>query len=129
MRKDNSDFSTAFVSEAGSYIDNRDYFAFMETDDMACYVLADGLDSDQELRSAEMVVKTVLENFMEKPSMSKRRLMRDLREAQEWLQFESRRVRLKASLLMVVTNYNKMVYVSCGNVRLYHFRNGRLNFS
>lgn len=128
MRKDNSDFSTAFVSEAGSYIDNRDYFAFMETDDMACYVLADGLDSDQELRSAEMVVKTVLENFMEKPSMSKRRLMRDLREAQEWLQFESRRVRLKASLLMVVTNYNKMVYVSCGNVRLYHFRNGRLNF-
>lgn len=34
MRKDNSDFSTAFVSEAGSYIDNRDYFAFMETDDM-----------------------------------------------------------------------------------------------
>lgn len=128
MRKDNSDFSTAFVSEAGSYIDNRDYFAFMETDDMACYVLADGLDSDQELRSAEMVVKTVLENFMEKPSMSKRRLMRDLREAQEWLQFESRRVRLKASLLMVVTNYNKMLYVSCGNVRLYHFRNGRLNF-
>lgn len=128
MRKENSDFQTAFVSEAGSYLDNRDYFAYIELDDMACYVLADGLDSDQELRSAEMAVKTMLENFMEKPSMSRRRMARALREAQEWLQFESRRVRLKASLLMIVTNYNKMVYVSCGHVRLYHFRAGRLNF-
>lgn len=128
MRKENSDFQTAFVSEAGSYLDNRDYFAYIELDDMACYVLADGLDSDQELRSAEMAVKTMLENFMEKPSMSRRRMARALQEAQEWLQFESRRVRLKASLLMIVTNYNKMVYVSCGHVRLYHFRAGRLNF-
>ncbi|MNW27268.1 hypothetical protein D3C74_40580 [compost metagenome] len=128
MRKENSDFQTAFVSEAGSYLDNRDYFAYIELDDMACYVLADGLDSDQELRSAEMAVKTMLENFIEKPSMSRRRMARALREAQEWLQFESRRVRLKASLLMIVTNYNKMVYVSCGHVRLYHFRAGRLNF-
>ncbi|WP_036634486.1 PP2C family protein-serine/threonine phosphatase [Paenibacillus massiliensis] len=128
MRKENSDFQTAFVSEAGSYLDNRDYFAYIELDDMACYVLADGLDSDQELRSAEMAVKTMLENFMEKPSMSRRRMARALQEAQEWLQFESRRVRLKTSLLMIVTNYNKMVYVSCGHVRLYHFRAGRLNF-
>ncbi len=128
MRKENSQFVTGFVSEAGSHIDNRDYFAYMETDDMACYVLAHGLDTDQEIRSAEMAAKAVLENFMEKPFMSKRRLKEGLRDAQEWLQFESRRVRLKASLLAVVTDYTRMVYASCGNVRLYHFRGGRLNF-
>jgi serine/threonine protein phosphatase PrpC len=128
MRKENSEFETAFVTEAGSFIDNRDYFAYMETEDMACYVLADGLDTDRELNSAEMAVKAVLENFMEKPSMSKRRLERGLRDAQEWLQFESRRVRLKASLLMIVTDYTRMVYAATGNVRLYHFRGKRLNF-
>jgi serine/threonine protein phosphatase PrpC len=127
MRKENSEFKTAFVSEAGSFIDNRDYFAFVELDDMACYVIADGLDTDRELRSAEMVVKAILESFMEKPSMSTRKLHRDLQSAHEWLKFESQRVRLKASVLVIVTNYTKMVWASCGNARLYHFRSGRLN--
>ncbi|MDR9856614.1 serine/threonine protein phosphatase [Paenibacillus sp. VCA1] len=127
MRKENSDFQTAFVSEAGSFVDNRDYFAFVELDDMACYVIADGLDQDRELRSAEMAVSAILESFMEKPSLSKRSIRRYLETAHEWLKFESRRVRLKASVLVVVTNYTKMVWASCGNARLYHFRGGRLN--
>lgn len=127
MRKENSDFVTAFVSEAGSYIDNRDYFAFIELDDMACYVIADGLDNDKEVRSAEVAVTVMLENFMEKPSLSRRKILQDLESAHEWLKFESRRVRLKASLLVVVTDYTRMVWATCGNARLYHFRGGRLN--
>lgn len=127
MRKENSDFKTGFVSEAGSFIDNRDYFAYIELDDMACYVIADGIDNDQEAHSAEMIAKTILENFIERPTLSRRQLKRSLHEAHEWLKFESRRVRLKASLLVVVTNYTKMIWASSGNVRLYHFRGGRLN--
>ncbi|MDR0267395.1 serine/threonine protein phosphatase [Paenibacillus sp.] len=127
MRKENSDFQTAFVSEAGSFVDNRDYFAFVELDDIACYVIADGLDQDREMHSAEMVVSAILESFMEKPSLSKRSIRKYLQTAHEWLKFESRRVRLKASVLVIVTNYTKMVWASCGNARLYHFRGGRLN--
>ncbi|AZK48614.1 PP2C family protein-serine/threonine phosphatase [Paenibacillus lentus] len=127
MRKENSDFKTAFVSEAGSFIDNRDYFAFVELEDMACYVIADGLDTDREVHSAKMAVSVILESFMEKPSLSRRKIRQDLEAAHEWLKFESRRVRLKASVLVVVTNYTKMVWASCGNARLYQFRGGRLN--
>lgn len=127
MRKENSDFKTAFVSEAGSFIDNRDYFAFVELEDMACYVIADGLDTDREVLSAKMAVSVILENFMAKPSLSRKKIQQDLEAAHEWLKFESRRVRLKASVLVVVTNYTKMVWASCGNARLYHFRGGRLN--
>lgn len=127
MRKENSDFKTAFVSEAGSHFDNRDYFAFVELDDMACYVIADGLDHDKEVRSAEMAVGVILENFMEKPSLSRRKIRRDLEAAHEWLKFESRRVRLKASVLVIVTDYTRMVWATCGNARLYHFRGSRLN--
>ncbi|OME90051.1 MULTISPECIES: PP2C family protein-serine/threonine phosphatase [Paenibacillus] len=127
MRKENSDFKTAFVSEAGSYIDNKDYFAFVELEDMACYVIADGLDTDREAHSAKMAVSVILENFMEKPSLSRRKIRQDLETAHEWLKFESRRVRLKASVLVVVTNYTRMVWATCGHARLYHFRGGRLN--
>lgn len=127
MRKENSDFKTAFVSEAGSFIDNRDYFAFVELEDMACYVIANGLDTDREVLSAKMAVSVILENFMAKPSLSRKKIQQDLEAAHEWLKFESRRVRLKASVLVVVTNYTKMVWASCGNARLYHFRGGRLN--
>ncbi|WP_019535831.1 hypothetical protein [Paenibacillus ginsengihumi] len=128
MRKENSDFKTAFVSEAGSHLDNRDYFAFVELDDLACYVIADGLDTDKEVRSAEMAVSVILENFMESPSLSRRKLKDHLETAHEWLKFESRRVRLKASVLVVITDYTRMIWGSCGNARLYHFRGGRLNF-
>lgn len=126
MRKENSDFKTSFVSEAGSFLHNKDYFAYVELDDMACWVVADGLDADREADSAEMVVKSILGRFTEKPTMSPLRLKRYMQEAHEWLREESRRVRLKASLILVVTDYSKMVWAVAGHARLYHFRGGRL---
>ncbi|GAC41169.1 hypothetical protein [Paenibacillus popilliae] len=126
MRKENSNFKTSFVSEAGSFLYNKDYFAYVELDDMACWVVADGLDADREANSAEMVVKSILGQFTEKPTMSRLRLKRYMQEAHEWLREESRRVRLKASLILVVTDYTKMVWAVAGHARLYHFRGGRL---
>ena len=38
MRKLNSEVKTSFISEEGTYLQNRDYFAFVELDDYACYV-------------------------------------------------------------------------------------------
>ncbi|TVX95088.1 PP2C family protein-serine/threonine phosphatase [Cohnella terricola] len=126
MRKENSGFKTAFVSEAGTFMENRDYFAYVELEDMACWVIADGLDRDSEVYSAEMAVTSLLEEFTEKPTMSRRKLEEYIRVAHEWLQYESRRVRLKTSLILIATNYTDMVWVSAGNVRLHHFRGGRL---
>jgi serine/threonine protein phosphatase PrpC len=128
MRKDNSEFKTSFLSEAGTFINNKDYFAFTELDDMACWVVAHGLDSDREVESAEIAIKSILGNFMNNPTMSRMRIKKYIKEAHRLLQDESRRVRLKASLLMVVTDYSKMIWAVAGNARLYHFRNGRLNF-
>ncbi|WP_268625016.1 PP2C family protein-serine/threonine phosphatase [Paenibacillus alvei] len=126
MRKENSDIKTSFVTEAGSFLHNKDYFAYVELDDMACWVIADGLDSDTEVDSAEMVVKSILGRFTEKPTMSSLRLKHYMQEAHEWLRTESKRVRLKASLILVVTDYAKIRWVAAGNARLYHFRGGRL---
>ncbi|MDM5249169.1 MULTISPECIES: serine/threonine protein phosphatase [unclassified Lysinibacillus] len=128
MRKENSNFKTSFLSEAGSFLQNKDYFAYTELDDVACWVAVKGLDSDQEISSAELAVKAILEKFMEKPSMSRRSIKKYIRYAQNILQNQSLRVRLKASIVMVVSDYSKMIVAVAGNSRLYHFRNGTLSF-
>ena len=44
MRKQNSIFQTGFLSEAGSELENNDYFACVELDNYA----ADGLNSQHK---------------------------------------------------------------------------------
>ncbi|MBD8032007.1 PP2C family protein-serine/threonine phosphatase [Solibacillus merdavium] len=126
MRRENSDFKTSFLSEAGSFMQNRDYFAFTELDDMVCWVAVKGLDTDQEMKSAQLAVKTVLESFMEKPSLSRSSVKRYLKKAHQHLQAQSLRVRLKASIVIVVSDYSKLIYAVAGNSRFYHFRNSTL---
>ncbi len=127
MRKDNSEFITEFLSESGMHLVNRDYFAFVELDDLACWVLADGLDQDLEALSAEIAVQSVLDQFTEQPTISKRKLKRYVRKAHKVLQAASKRVRLKCSLLIVVTDYSEVVWASVGHTRLYVFREGKLH--
>lgn len=128
MRRDNSDFKTNFISEAGTFPNNKDYFAFMEFDDFACWVVANGIDSDEEKKSAEIAVKSIFSDFSEKPTMSKRKIKKYIMNAQRVLEEESTSVRLKSSLMMIVTDYAKIIWVCSGNARIYHFRKGRFNF-
>lgn len=128
MRKNSSEFKTNFVSEPGTFRTNKDYFAFMELDDLACYAVADGIDSDEEKESAEIAVHALFADFMEKPSLSRRKIRQYLKNAHNLLVNESRSVRRKASLALMITDYTKMVYAVAGNARLYHFRNKRFNF-
>lgn len=85
-----------------------------------------GLDSDQEVNSAELAVRGILEKFVEKPSMSRARIKKYIENAQEILQAQSLRVRLKASIVVVVSDYSRIIYAVAGHSRLHHFRNGRL---
>lgn len=128
MRKNSSEFVTSFASEAGTFRINKDYFAYAEMDDMACYITADGIDSDEDINSAELVVNFLFENLLKKPTMSRARLKKYIMEAHKLLNERSRSVRLKTSLMVVLTDYSKMIYASAGNTRLYHFRKGGMNF-
>ena len=104
MKKTNSKFQTQFVSEAGGKLINRDYFAFVELDKFACYVLADGIDEDPELLSAQMAVTSIIRSFTENPGMSKSKIRKYIRVAQKALENESKELRLKVTLTLVVSN-------------------------
>lgn len=89
--------------------------------------MADGLDTDQEIESAELVVKSIIGQFLEKPTISRRKLKNYMRKAHRQLQIESKRFRLKASVTVVVTNYTKIVWAVAGHTRLYVYRNDVLH--
>ncbi len=125
MRKSNSIFKTAFVSEAGAELANNDYFAFVEDDDFACYVLAAGITDFETSEAAKEVVEHLILSFEEKPSMSKTTLLQYMNETNERLLNSNHAHRLKASVIMLVTDYEKFRYVAAGNVRLRMYRQGR----
>lgn len=126
MRKQNSEFLTAFTSEASKDIKNTDYFGFVELDDFACYVIADGIDDQLEALSAKLAVTAATSAFLEAPSMSRRAIKRCLKAANRALLEAKSKTSLKASIIIVLTNYVKLRYGQAGNIRLRLYRNGFL---
>ena len=126
MRKQNSTFQSAFISEAGSELENNDYFAFVELEDYACYVVADGLNDLSDVQSARIAIETVLLAFQEHPSMKKSALLSYIKAADQELCKADSKERLKASVVVVVTDYEKLRYAYAGNTRLRLYRNGRV---
>lgn len=126
MRKQNSEFLTAFISETSRKIKNTDFFGFVELDKFACYVIADGIDDDVDAISAKLAVDTVVSSFMESPSMSKRVVRRYLRAANRALLTARSKMKLKASVTVLVTNYVKLRYGQAGNTRFRLYRDGFL---
>lgn len=124
MRKQNSEFKTAFLSEAGSKLQNHDYFAFVELDQYACYVIADGFHELPDAKSARLAIETVLLAFQEHPSIKKRALLSYMKAADRALCKADSKEHLKASVTVVVSNYEKIRYAYAGNTRFRMYRNG-----
>lgn len=126
MRKENAGFQTAFLSEEGSKLLNRDYFAYVEMDDYACYVAADSLDGEKEKNSAKIVVECILREFTEHPSMNSFSIKRNIQKAHKELLENKEGMRLRASVAVAVTNYVKCRYATAGNSRFALIRNDRI---
>ena len=125
MRKYNSSIKTAFLSEAGSQFSNNDYFGFVELDNYACYVIADGITNMREALGAKAAISAVIDAFQREPGISKRKIKGYLKSAnRELLQGKSYE-KQKASVTAVVTDYVKFRYGHVGNTRLRLYREGR----
>ncbi len=124
MKKQNSIFKTAFISEAGAGLGNNDYFAFVELEEYACYVIADGLNDLPDAKSARLATQSILLAFQEHPSMKRRSLKTYLEAADQALAKADSREHLKASVIVVVTDYTKVRYGCAGNTRLRLYRDG-----
>ena len=126
MRRENAEFQTAFLSEEGTKLLNRDYFAYVEMDDYACYVAADSLDDEKEVNSAKIVVECILREFTEHPSMNSLSLKKIVRRAHKELLANREGMRLRASVAVAVTDYVNCRYITAGNSRFVLLRNDRI---
>jgi len=127
VRRENSKFNAAFVSYEGSKLFNNDYYGSAELDRFACYAAADGLEpGDIESGSARIAVQAAIAAFHERPSISRSALKRYVRAAHEALKVNSGHLSLRASITVVVTNYQQVRYAWAGNTRFYLYRAGRV---
>lgn len=126
MRKYNSSFKTAFISEEGNRLRNNDYFGFVELDKYACYVIADGITDMRDSQSAKKAIEAVISAFHNEPGISGRKLRKYLKYANKELLRGKSYEKLKASITVVLTNYEKFRYGYAGNTRLRLYRDGRM---
>ena len=129
MRKDEAKFITEFLSEAGTKTENSDYFGYVLLDNYAIWAAADGFDEEDGAKVASKIaVESVIEYFMLRPRFNYDVIkeMMDyanlkVKEKQE----EAKKYSLMhTSLLIVISNYNSILYGNVGNTRFYHIRGG-----
>lgn len=126
MRKDGSKFITKYISEAGSFTKNRDFGGFVTLDNYACWIVADGIDSSDEKMSAEMAVSSIISDFTTKPGFSKGLMKKYIKNANMILDEFTGKSRLSASVVIVISDYKKIMYGYAGNARFYHLRKDRI---
>ncbi len=129
MRKDEAKFITEFLSEAGTKAENNDYFGYVLLDNYAIWAVADEFDEEEGAKvAARIAVESAIEYFMLHPRFNYDVIkeMMDyanlkVKEKQEETQKYSL---MHTSLLIVISNYNSILYGNIGNTRFYHIRGG-----
>ena len=129
MRKDEAKFITEFLSEAGTKAENNDYFGYVLLDNYAIWAVADGFDEEEGAKvAARIAVESAIEYFMLRPRFNYDVIKEMLdyanlkvKEKQEETQKYSL---MHTSLLIIISNYNSILYGNIGNTRFYHIRGG-----
>jgi serine/threonine protein phosphatase PrpC len=128
MKESEVSFNAGFLAEAGSKSQYKGYFGSVEKAGLGCWIVAERVDTLEGKDSAKIAVEEIIGRFTQMPTISKVKIKEYLLAAHQKLKDESKFEMLKASLIMVVTDYSKVVWTVVGNVRLYHFREGKFNF-
>ena len=129
MRKDEAKFITEFLSEAGTKAENNDYFGYVLLDNYAIWAVADGFDEEEGAKvAARIAVESAIEYFMLRPRFNYDVIKEmidyanlKVKEKQEETQKYSL---MHTSLLIIISNYNSILYGNIGNTRFYHIIGG-----
>jgi len=117
MRRVNSSIIVDFNSEKGGDSSERTYFAYIPLENMACYAVAESYDGDNDINSAKLAVESVLTAFERNPSL--KNLKQYIRYAHDQIVANSVKNKLEAAITVVVTDYTRIRYASCGNIKLF----------
>ena len=117
MRKVNSTIKVDFNSEKGGDNADKTYFAYIPLENMVCYAAAESYDGDNDINSAKLAVESVLTAFERNPSF--KNLKQYIRYAHDQIVANSVKDKLEAAITVVVSDYTRIRYASCGNIKLF----------
>ena len=122
---------TALISKAGGRKYNEDYCSYLEQDGYGCYVLADGLGGHRGgAVASQLIGESITGAFQLSPGISADLLGAYLNKAQsEFLAAQKKDPALsgmKATLVLLLSGFNKAFWGHIGDSRLYVFRAGKV---
>ncbi len=123
----------ALISKAGGRKHNEDSCSHLETGGFGCYVLADGLGGHRGgAVASKTIVDTMLESFKSSPGFSTALLSAYLEQTRSaFLSAQKENGSLsgmKATLVVLLTDFKALLWGHIGDSRLYLFRAGELHF-
>ena len=89
-------------------------------------MLADGIEDVADSESAKEAVESIIAKFQEKPSISKGKIHGYLKHANEVLLKAEKYMKLKASIVVAITDYENVRFGYAGNVRAKLYRNNKM---
>lgn len=127
MRKELSEFITSYSSKIGTKDKNCDYFGFVEQENSACWVIADGFDEYPGAEiAAKFAVEQVIKDFLDEGEFSKKFLKNAVKNLDKKLRYKqadnSKNSLMHSSVAIVISNYSHIYWASVGNCRLNIFR-------
>ncbi|HYH01645.1 MAG TPA: hypothetical protein VEC37_00945 [Bacillota bacterium] len=128
MTEKSVDFKSSFLSDAGVFVKDKSAQVYLQLENFACWAVADGLEFNETKESARLALEQFSADFNRKPTLNRRMLRKYLENAHNLLTRENEGQALKASLILLVTDYAHVIWAVCGNARLYYFREKQFIF-
>ena len=122
------DFKSSFLADSGIFVKDKGAHVYLQLENFACWAVADRLEFNETKESARLALEQFSADFNRNPTLNRRTLRKYLVNAHNPLIRESEGQILKASLVLLVTDYASIIWAVCGNARLYFFRDGQFIF-
>jgi|GEM_PF-164101 len=129
------EFETDKINNPGGRTSNQDYadFIVLERERVACWVVADGLGGHMGGETAsKTAVEVILNSFKQNPECTAEAVKRYMQTAQnELVRIQGQNPRLsqmRTTLVMLVTDFEHMVWGHIGDSRLYQLEDGIIRF-
>lgn len=112
----------------GDPVTERNIFAFREFKKTACWIMVNPMDVHSEPENCRLDLDQILGDFARNPTLSEKRLRQYLTLIRKGLKNSTNSPSPPPDMLMMVTDYSRIVWAIAGNLRICRVRNGNLKF-